>query len=309
MKIFFATDLHASEVCFRKFCAAADFYGCDALIMGGDVTGKLLIPIVVDDGRARYRLGGIDHRLNSKDVPFEVARIANMGYYAVVGGPEITQELADPIRYEARLQQEAVMRLRSWVEYAESKLGPKGITILAAPGNDDDPSIDPVLQDSTVFVNGEGAVTELLGMEVASSGWSNQTPWHTPREATEEALAERLRSIATNVLEPERAIFNFHVPPYGTPLDVCPQLDSDLGVVTVMGTPVMMHAGSSAVLEVIQEYGPLLSLHGHIHESRGATQVGRTLAVNPGSEYSEGVLLGSVIVIETGNVQYSFTAG
>ena len=158
MKIFFATDLHASEVCFRKFCAAAEFYDCDALIMGGDVTGKLVIPIVVENGRARYRLGGAAHGCSREEVPAEARRIANMGYYAVVGGPEVEDELADPARYEARLLQEARGRLQGWTGYAEGRLGPRGVRILVAPGNDDDPSIDSVFEASPVFINGETAV-------------------------------------------------------------------------------------------------------------------------------------------------------
>ena len=44
--VFFTTDLHGSEVCFRKFVAAAAFYGADLLILGGDLTGKLVTPVV-----------------------------------------------------------------------------------------------------------------------------------------------------------------------------------------------------------------------------------------------------------------------
>src|SRR2546421_11306531 len=48
--LFFATDLHGSETCFRKFVAAAKFYGVDALILGGDTSGKFLVPIVAAGG-------------------------------------------------------------------------------------------------------------------------------------------------------------------------------------------------------------------------------------------------------------------
>jgi Icc-related predicted phosphoesterase len=309
VKIFFATDLHASEICFRKFCAAAEFYGCDVLIMGGDVTGKLVIPIVVEKDRARYRLGGVQRRCGADEVPAEARRIANMGYYAVVGGPGLEDELADPACYEERLLEEARRRLQGWAEYAEERLGPRGIRILVAPGNDDDPSIDSVFETGTVFINGEAAVRDLLGVEIASSGWSNTTPWHTPRELSEVDLELRLRTVASQVREPERAVFNFHVPPEGTLLDVCPQLDENLRVVTVMGAPLMTHAGSVAVRHVIEEFQPLVAVHGHIHEARGAVRLGRTLALNPGSEYSEGVLLGAIVTIESGKVKHSFTAG
>ena len=36
MRIYFATDIHGSEVCWRKFLNAARFYQADKLILGGD---------------------------------------------------------------------------------------------------------------------------------------------------------------------------------------------------------------------------------------------------------------------------------
>jgi len=57
----------------------------------------------------------------------------------------------------------------------------------------------------------------------------------------------------------------------------------------------MEPVGSTAVRELIEEYQPPLSLHGHIHESRGKTRIGETIAINPGSVYSEGSLQGAVI--------------
>ncbi len=58
-KIFFATDLHGSEVCWKKFLNAAKFYDADVLICGGDMTGKAIVPIV-SHGRARRRARGGD---------------------------------------------------------------------------------------------------------------------------------------------------------------------------------------------------------------------------------------------------------
>jgi uncharacterized protein len=309
MRLYFATDLHGSEVCFRKFCEAADFYNCDALVMGGDVTGKLLVPITVEGQSASFDLGGERRTVDVSTLPTEQKRIANMGYYPVVGDADAMSELLNGSDYERRLLEEALDRIRQWVAYAEQRLGPKGIKIYFAPGNDDDPAVDEAFGDSSVFVNCETAVVDVGGLEMASSGWSNRTPWSTPRECDEDALEERLRSIVAGVKDPARAIFNFHVPPHGTSLDVCPEIDEDFRVVTVMGNPVQIHAGSTAVRSVIEEFQPMVSLHGHIHESRAAVQVGRTWAVNPGSEYGEGVLLGAIILVKKQKVKYTFTAG
>ena len=309
MRLFFATDLHGSEVCFRKFCAAPSFYSCQALIMGGDIAGKLLVPIVVDRDHLAYRLGGLKRMVSRKDTDAECTRLANMGYYPVLVDEATAVELMDPDAYEERLTTEARERCRRWVEYAEERLGPAGITIVIAPGNDDPPEIDGAFEGSTVFVNGEDSVVELNGTAFASVGWSNPTPWHTPRECTEEELEIRLRRVIARLDNPSRAIFNFHVPPYDTQLDICPELDDELRVVTVMGNPVPTHAGSTAVRRVIEEFQPRASLHGHIHESRANQLLGRTLSLNPGSEYSEGVLQGAIVTIEPDEVRHTFTSG
>ncbi len=309
MRLYFATDLHGSDVCFHKFCEAADFYNCETLVMGGDVTGKLLIPITTHGESATFRLGGEQRTVATAAIPAEQKRIANMGYYSVVGDHDATSELSAPEAYESRLLDEALKRIGEWVAYAEARLGANGSKIYFAPGNDDPPVVDDAFAGSSVFVNCEKTVVDLGGIEMASTGWSNRTPWATPRECDEDALEARLRSVATRLRDPSRALFNFHVPPYGTPLDLCPKIDEDFRVVTVMGNPIQMHAGSTAVRAVIEELQPLASLHGHIHESRSAVQLGRTWAVNPGSEYGEGVLCGAIITIKKEKVKYTFTAG
>ena len=309
MRLFFATDLHGSDVCFRKFCEAADFYNCEALIMGGDVTGKMIVPIRLEQGRASFDLGGEQRTVDESELAPEEKRIANMGYYPVVGDGEALAALSDGETYENRLLDEALKRIDHWVQYAEERLGSTPIKIYFAPGNDDDPSVDDAFGASSVFVNCEQRVVELDGLQMASSGWSNRTPWSTPRECDEPELEQRLRAVVAGVEDPDRAIFNFHVPPHGTPLDLCPEIDEDFRVVTVMGNPVQMHAGSTAVRLMIEEFQPLVSVHGHIHESRNAVKLGRTWAVNPGSEYGEGVLLGAIISVRKQKVKYTFTAG
>jgi Icc-related predicted phosphoesterase len=309
VRIFFATDLHGSEVCFRKFCAAADFYRCDALILGGDLTGKLLVPIVLRGGRLEYGLGGAAEVRDADELAAVAKRIRNMGYYPILCEEDEGGSFEDGDVYERRLLEESLVRLREWVDYAAGVLGAKDVPVLVAPGNDDRFEVDEAFDGSSVFVMAEQRVVALDGLEVASTGWSNPTPWKTPRECSEEELEERLRTLIASVRDPSRTILNVHVPPYGTTLDMCPELDDDFRVVTVLGTPVLTHAGSQAVREVIEEVQPLVSLHGHIHESRNVTMLGRTPALNPGSEYSEGVLLGAVIETTRTGVRHTLTAG
>ncbi|MCU0313714.1 MAG: hypothetical protein MUC84_06590 [Solirubrobacteraceae bacterium] len=310
MRLYFATDLHGSEVCFRKFCAALDFYSCDALVMGGDVSGKMLVLFEREPDGYVFELAGERHHVAEDELAGELARIANMGSYGVVVTPDEAAHLrSDGEAYEARLLAEALERARAWGRYADERLGPAGRRILFAPGNDDEQDIDAAFAESEVFVLGEGRVVALDGVEVACTGWANPTPWKTPRETTEEDLEQRLRALTAEVRDPERAVFAFHVPPSGTPLDVCPEIDEDFAVVTHMGNPVMHHAGSSAVRAVIEDVQPRVSLHGHIHESRGAARLGRTLCLNPGSEYGEGVLNGVIVDLGRRKARHTFTSG
>jgi len=65
-----------------------------------------------------------------------------------------------------------------------------------------------------------------------------------------------------------------------------------------------------AVREAIEKYKPLLGLHGHIHESRGVVNIGRTLCINPGSEYGEGIIRGAIVDLAKDKVlSYQLTSG
>ena len=123
-------------------------------------------------------------------------------------------------------------------------------------------------------------------------------------------MATRLSSMLDQVQDMERCIFNIHVPPNNSKIDICPKLDENMKVVYDMGNPVMAPAGSTAVREAIERHQPLMGLHGHIHEGRGETKIGRTLCLNPGSVYSEGVLNGLLVTLADGRVKdYQFTQG
>jgi Icc-related predicted phosphoesterase len=313
-RVFFCTDLHGSTVCFRKFVNASSFYGAEILILGGDVTGKMVVPIALQaDGRYLTSFSGKDLRFTTEDEVRDFAkRTTNMGFYPKV----MDEDEFQAIRASQETQDELFRtlmaeRLAEWIEYADAKLAGTGVRAFAAPGNDDLFDVDELLEAS--------ASIELLEMrvhrvsdehEIITSGWSNQTPWDTEREATEDELAERFGSMLEQVEDMERCIFNLHVPPYNAKIDSCPKLDDDLQVVYTMGNPVMAPAGSTAVREAIERHQPLLGLHGHIHEGRGEAQLGRTLCLNPGSVYSEGILNGVLLTLEGGTVRdFQFTQG
>jgi hypothetical protein len=306
LTVFFATDLHGSNVCFKKFVNAGKFYGADVLILGGDVTGKMVVPIArQEDGVHLTSFAGNDMRLeNDQEVGKFADRASDMGFYPRVMSEAEFQELRnDPDGQEKLFHALIRERIEEWIDYAKPRLGEQGVKCFAAPGNDDGFFVDELLSGSGVIELLEGRVVEIDGLEMLSTGWSNETPWKTERECTEDELKSRILGMVERMGDAGKAVFNVHVPPYKTVLDQCAELDEELRPVHSGGNPVMTSAGSTAVRELIETYQPALGLHGHIHESRGVTNIGRTVCVNPGSVYSEGALNGSLIRIREGQIQ------
>jgi Icc-related predicted phosphoesterase len=303
--MFFATDVHGSNVCFKKFINAGKFYGASVLILGGDVTGKMVVPLVEQpDGSYLTSFAGKETRLGAAELRDFERRIADMGFYPKVMTEDEFQELrASPEKQDDLFHTLTAERLSAWAEYARPRLAEQDVKCFAAPGNDDAFWVDDLLGSSEGIELLEMKVVPVDSLEMLTTGWSNETPWKTERECTEPELKQRILEMINEVGEPGRAIFNVHVPPYETVLDQCAELDADLRPVHRGGNPVMTSAGSTAVRELIEEYQPVLGLHGHIHEGRGIAKIGRTICVNPGSNYSEGVLNGSLIRLNDGQVR------
>jgi uncharacterized protein len=313
-KIYFATDIHGSEVCLRKFLNAAKFYGCDTIIMGGDITGKMIVPIV-DRGQGMHTATLYGRKLEVSDDGMAKLRktITDAGYYAYDTTPgEMERLSADPdavTELFAKLMHDTLGR---WLELAEDKLAGSGVRCFFAPGNDDPAFVDDILRSSAFVVNPEEALVDLGdGITMISVGYSNKTPWDSPRELPEAELATYIGEQAEALGNTDRVIFNFHVPPRDTPIDQAVLLDPEFRPIMKSGVPVISGVGSTAVRAALEKYQPMLSLHGHIHESRGEARIGRTLAINPGSEYSEGVLRGAIITLsgKKGVRGYQFVAG
>jgi uncharacterized protein len=300
-RIFFATDIHGSDVCFRKFLNAAAFYRCNVLVMGGDMTGKMLVPIV-DRGGGTYatELFGRERVMTEEELPALRKLIADAGYYAYDTTPdEIAALHDDPVAVAALFERMIGETVERWLGLAEERLEGTDIVCLMAPGNDDPPFVDRLLRMSPRVANPEREVVELPGgYAMISVGYSNITPWDSPRELPEDALLSMIEDEAKKLDGAmDRAIFNLHVPPKDSGLDTAVLLDSELRPILRSGSPVFAGVGSSAVREALERHQPMLGLHGHIHESRGGVKLGRTLALNPGSEYSEGVLRGVIVTL------------
>ena len=296
-RIFFATDLHGSEMCWRKFLNAAKFYDADVLICGGDMTGKAIVPIVEENGHFTLTMGGQTQTVTSDQVSDVEGQIRRKGYYPLRMTVERLHELEQhPERRAETFQVVMLEGVQRWMEMAKDKLGGSGVRIFVCPGNDDEMEVDDVVRKSEMVQLGEGQMLEIDGFTMISTGWSNHTPWNTHREETEEHLGERIEAMAKQVPDQSRAIFNLHCPPFKSGLDEAPAIDADLKL--LHGGRALRPVGSTAVRQAIEKHQPLLSLHGHIHESKGAVKLGKTLSINPGSSYEEGMLMGAIIQLD-----------
>ena len=310
MKMFFATDIHGSEICWKKFLNAAAFYKADLVVLGGDVTGKIMVPIVAYPGYWEVTVRGERLRLESREELLKVdQQLRDRGSYPAHVTRDELDELTTQDAIDRRFNAEMTHSLDRWLDMADGKLRGSVPCILNG-GNDDIFEIDPILEASPTVTFAEGKVIELgSGYTMVSMGYTNPTPWDTHREAPEEELAMRIDAAVAQVPDMNRAIFNFHAPPYGTGLDEAPELDATMR--PTHGGAVMKPVGSTAVRDAILRYQPPLSVHGHIHESRGVAKVGRTLTLNPGSSYSDGVLQAALIDInpKNGKVKYVLVNG
>ncbi|MGA8262570.1 MAG: hypothetical protein WB783_20350 [Arenicellales bacterium] len=318
-RIFFASDFHGSERTFRKFINSARHYDADVLIMGGDIVGKLAIPII-REGTDSYRahLMGRSEHLNGEDeLNGLLDRLATLGYYSrIMDEDEFHEIKSDPQAVERLFHELARTRLQSWLTLAEERLAGSGTKCYIIGGNDDDPDVLEVLKNhpSEQVVYCEEKEVEIdEHHSMISFGFSNPTPWNTPRELPDEKIAEELGRLTAGVDDFERHIFNIHVPPHESTLDTCPELDwtTDPPSQILRGGEVVLYgAGSRSVRQAIETHQPMLSLHGHIHESGGSVRIGRTLSINPGSEYGEGVLRGCLITLGKDQVKsHQLTAG
>jgi Icc-related predicted phosphoesterase len=298
LKVFYATDLHGSEVCWRKLVNAGPFYQADVVICGGDMTGKAMIPIVGDGSRWEVTFQDLPYTLASEDQVRAIEKkIINRGYYPVrVSREEMNAMVADQSLVDQRFKEAMLATVERWMDVAEEKLAGRDIRLIVCPGNDDMFDVDNVIARSSVVEMGEAKVLDLSGLSMVSMGWTNPTPWNTYREAPEDKLRNRIERMVSKTSDLRRTIFNFHAPPFGSNLDDAPALDEDMKY--LHGGRAMRPVGSKAVREAIVEHQPLLSLHGHIHEGKGTQRLGKTLAVNPGSAYEEGVLQGTLLELD-----------
>ncbi len=301
-RILFATDMHGSEVVWRKFLNASSMLEVNLAIAGGDLTGKMIVPVIErEDGRYSYYFLGENHIIDSSRLEEAFKEVSGIGYYPFLSSEDQVEEMRmDENRVDEVFMELMQSTLKRWLDVIREKL-PDDVRVVVCPGNDDRFPVDEIIKDHGDVVSGEGTVIDIDGFhEMISTGWVNPSPWNTTREEEEERLEERLEKYISQLRDVRSAIFNFHAPPYNSNLDEAPLLDEDFKPVLEGGRVVNVPVGSKAVRKVIEKYQPFLGLHGHIHEAAGSMKIGRTHCVNPGSEYAEGILRAFLIEFEAG---------
>lgn len=302
VRIFFCSDLHASRKCWKKFLNAASFYDADVIIVGGDITGKFVVPIIEGPGgTSSATFLGVDRTVSTPDELKKLETwIADAGQYPAPMTPdEFAGYEADPARVDALFRRLVLERVGEWVAEADRKFDGSAVRVFVSGANDDFLEVDDVIATSRVIEDPNELVIDLDdGYQLLGMGWGNPTPWACPRDIPEEDLAKRIDAVATTVKDPGRTIFSLHVPPIDSGLDLAPKLDDYLRPRLNASGLDMINVGSTATRDAIVQYQPLLGLHGHIHESKGIKKLAGVTIANPGSEYGEGVLDGLIVDID-----------
>jgi Icc-related predicted phosphoesterase len=306
-RILYASDLHGSDIFYRKILASATQYQANAIVIGGDVTGKAMIPVIhQSDGKyVGYIFGRKEEADSSEGLTKLKQNISNVGFYPIVLEPDEAAHLENnPAEMGKRFEQEMCTRVREWLSLFEEKLASKNIILYFLPGNDDLFSIDEIIEQYPHVRNPDMKKHWLdEDHEIVGLSNANMTPWKCNRDIEEDELEQKLNEIEKMLEHPERAVAVLHVPPYDSQIDVCPELDKDLKIVTAGGQVLTKNAGSISVKKFIQRVQPMLSLHGHIHEAAGHVRIGKTLAINAGSEYAEGIMKAAIINLEKDKVK------
>jgi Icc-related predicted phosphoesterase len=310
-RLYVVSDFHAADVAWKKMLNVVrmGLYEADAVFYAGDLTGKSVVPIVERDGVWEAEVIGQTRRARTEQEVHELEQaITSLGFYPFELSQEEAERLgADHDALDKVFTDEIRRRMQTWLELAAERLEGSGVPVFLIPGNDDPYELDEVLEESRYCVNVDGKIAEVPGgLDVIGWGKANSTPWHTPREVPEETMRDQILKLAAQARDPRRTIFLVHCPPHRSGLDVAPILDENLRPVVSAGDLLRGPVGSVGVREAIEQVQPLLGFHGHVHESGGAVEIGKTLCINPGSEAAFGVLRGYLVDVTDDGIEKFF---
>src|SRR5487761_1901395 len=233
VRVYYASDIHGSEALWRKFLNAAGVYKSNVIIMGGDVTGKAVIPLAETDGGFQVELFGKREQLHGEtEVEQADQRIRANGMYPHRMAPDEIARVS-ALSVDQREDWFAEVMLQTfdrWMELAEERLASTDVRCFLMPGNDDPAGVDTSIERAVRVEAFDDRIVEFDGHQMISLGYSNRTPFDSPRELDEDELYQRVDTLAAQIDDHARSIFNLHVPPYDSTLDTAAELDDDLSV-------------------------------------------------------------------------------
>lgn len=312
LRCYLCSDLHAANRTYRKLLNAIhlNVYQADIVLIAGDLTGKAIVPLVAQsNGNWTTNFLGESYSAATETERGQLeAMISDIGYYPyVTTQDEVDDLIAHPQKMQELFQRQMAQRIAEWVELAETRIGKSKVRFYMMPGNDDDTGMDDIISQSSYVINPLGKIIALDDdHELLSFDHANPTPWQTPREWSEDEYYRRVMEQASSMKHVEASVFMIHVPPYDSGLDIAPELDEHLRPKATMGDMLRIPVGSTGVRRAIQELQPLVSVHGHVHESGGQSKIGRTTCFNAGSEANQGILRGYIIDLDKKKLLRSF---
>jgi Icc-related predicted phosphoesterase len=140
LRLFYASDVHGSRLCWKKFINAAAHYPADALVMGGDLTGKALVPIVRqgDGSYSAEVIGEVRVARTAEELDQMQRAISTNGMYPLIVDLDEARALqGDAARRERAFESALLDELRVWVEFADERLAGTERVAYVIPGNDD----------------------------------------------------------------------------------------------------------------------------------------------------------------------------
>ena len=223
LRCYMCSDLHAANRTYRKLLNAIkmNVYEAHIVLIAGDLTGKAIVPII----ETSTELQNLENS------------VSDIGYYPY----KTDQDMVNALRFDEKLMHELfrekmIERVAEWVALAEERIGKSGVQFYMMPGNDDDTGVDDMIAQSSYVINPAGKTIQLNEYhEMIGFEYANPTPWHTPREWSEEEYYEHIKTGASTLKNVSNAVFMIHVPPYDSGLDTAPELDKILRPRVTMG--------------------------------------------------------------------------
>ena len=306
LRLLFVTDPHGSSAVLSKSLEEAVKRRVDMLILSGDLEGKYLLFLEERGDKLCWEdpVNGSPRTDPKERLPQVLAEIARCGAYGVVvpRGFDVNREPREEL--DQRLRTEAASRMLEWVNTLDAWTRETGILVCMMAGNDDPPEFDDIIRDASQILFIDEMVIETRGYRIAGISQVPPSPWHTPRELSEQELGGRLERLVELGNKDLPLILVAHTPPYSCGLDNAPLLDENRRQIVLGGVMQTGPVGSRSLRSFLEARPDIpLALHGHVHESPGWARLSSTLCINPGTEYFAGVLVASFVLLEDGVVK------